>query len=74
MRELGDINSQLGRVRKRGDRFELSKFEILNVRKSLFFTLEVTSCKRETEASSDYIFFKVASIHPTHLYIPTIVK
>jgi len=33
----------------------------------------VTSCKRETEASSDYIVFKGASIHPTHLYIPKIV-
>jgi len=29
----------------------------------------VTSCKRDTEASSDYTVFKGASIHPTHSYI-----
>jgi len=29
----------------------------------------VTSYKRDTEASSDYIVFKGASIQPTHPYI-----
>jgi len=31
--------------------------------------MELTSCKSETEANSDYIVFKDASIHPTHPYI-----
>jgi hypothetical protein len=58
VREWGELKCWLiGKSEdKRGDRFELSKFEILT-----FYTLEVTSCKRETEASSDYI---VLMAHP----------
>jgi len=36
--------------------FEAYEFWKPNARKSLFYTLEVTSCARDTEASSAYIF------------------
>jgi hypothetical protein len=45
---------------------ELYEFENLMQARSLFYTLEVTSCVRDTKASSEYIF-KGASIHPTLL-------
>jgi len=41
-------------------------FENLTQARSLFHTLEVTSCVRDAKASSEYIL-KGASIHPTFL-------
>jgi len=35
---------------------KLTSFENLSTRWSLFYTLEVTKCVRDTEASSAYIF------------------
>jgi len=35
---------------------KLTSFENLSANKSLFYTLEMTSCVRDTEASSEYIF------------------
>jgi len=46
---------------------ELGSFENRLQEKCLLYTLVVTGCARDTEASSEYIFFKGASIHPTHL-------
>jgi len=50
---------------------QLTNSEKPNARKSLFYTLEVTSCVRNTKASSEYIIFKGASIYTTDLYIST---
>jgi hypothetical protein len=53
---------------------ELGSFENRMREKCLLYTLVVTGCERDTEVSSKYRFFKGASIHPTHLWIPTFVK
>jgi len=42
---------------------ELYEFEDLTQASSLLYTLDVTSCVRDTKASGEYIF-KGASIHP----------
>jgi len=41
--------------------FKLTSFGKPNARRSLFYTLEVTSRVRDTKASSEYIFSKM---HP----------
>jgi len=52
--------------------YNLTSFGKPNARKSLFYTLEVTSCVNDTKASSEYIVFKGASIHQTDLYVSTL--
>jgi len=46
---------------------ELASFENRKQEKYLLHTPVVTGCARDTEASSKYIVFKGASVHPTHL-------
>ena len=46
-----------------GMNLKLTSFGKPNARRSLVYTLEVTSCVGNTKASSEYIVFKGASIH-----------
>jgi hypothetical protein len=49
----------MGRARiLKGDGFELCEFEILTYGSSLFFTLKVINCVRDTEVSTAYSFSK----------------
>jgi hypothetical protein len=54
----------------RSDLFKISNFvyDGREIVRSLFYTLEVTSCVRDTEASSEYIFQRRIHTFNTSVY------